>query len=74
MDNVQFTELAVIVIALCITAIAAMLIFKAKDRLKFKVDKSGIELELTDGEENVNNIIETQLPEQKEISNETDIA
>jgi hypothetical protein len=64
MPNFQITELSIIVIAICATIAFCLLLFKAKDGFKFKVDKSGIDLEVAD-EDDVN------LPENKEFQNET---
>jgi hypothetical protein len=63
MPNFQVTELALIVIAICVTIIFGMFLFKMKKGLKVKIDKSGVELDLTQNEPDEN----------KEIKNETDI-
>ncbi|MDR1270632.1 MAG: hypothetical protein LBK82_14010 [Planctomycetaceae bacterium] len=68
MPEIQITETAIIVIAICITIICGLLIFKTKDGLKVRIDKSGVNLDLAD-DDNVN-----KKPEEKELENETDIA
>jgi hypothetical protein len=60
MLNFEVTQLVLIVISVCITVIFAMLIFRTKNGLKVKIDKSGIELDLTKTE-----------PESEELKNET---
>jgi hypothetical protein len=60
MQEIQITETAIIVIAVCITIICGLLLYKMKSGLKVKIDKSGIELDVADNE-----------PERKELKNET---
>jgi hypothetical protein len=67
MPNIEFTDTAVIVIAICITIICLYMLYKMKNGLRVKFDKTGIsELDLSDKD-----VSET--PENKEINNETNI-
>jgi hypothetical protein len=68
MEIGQIADWVLVVTVICITIITLALIFKANDGLKFKIGKSGVEIELADDDNN-----EIKKPEEKEISDETGI-
>jgi hypothetical protein len=62
MPDIQITEWAVVVIAVCVTIICIICILRAR---KIKLGKSGVELEMTKKEPDIT-------PDTKETINEMD--
>jgi hypothetical protein len=64
MPEIQITELAIIVVAICTTIVLLTLIFRTKEGLKLQLDKSGVKIEMADNEPDVT-------PDIKEEKDET---
>jgi hypothetical protein len=62
MTEIQITQTVLIVFLVCTTLILGIMLYRMKQSLKIKIDKTGVELELTE-----------KKPETKDIENETDI-
>jgi hypothetical protein len=56
--GIQLTSVDIIAIAICVTIIVGMILWRMKNGLKIKVDKSGIDFDLADK------------PEKKELQND----